>query len=315
MTLPYRCLLLGLDGTPWAETLLGVVERWANPGSTAVLLHVLEEDGPERVHGAAHLRRPEDARRYLEDCAGRLRLRGLDARWILRRGVRRELPETIAETAEREGCDLVLLATHGRVDPRRWARGSIAQQVLARARRDVLQLTPRSPEPGAGPRSLLVPLDGDPDHEAAFRRAVDLAQRSGAALCLAQVLPAPGNAEGLEALRARLVPRTDRLLRRRRERAAAEYLAGWARRAERAGVRTVTHLGHGEPVTELTALARRCVADLVVLASHGRHAPALLGKERLPGRLVEKMAIPLLTVPAGHDDRDPRPARHSSHRH
>ena len=53
----YRRLLVPLDGSRLAETILAVVERLAAAyGATVVLLHVIERGAPATVHGERHLR-------------------------------------------------------------------------------------------------------------------------------------------------------------------------------------------------------------------------------------------------------------------
>jgi nucleotide-binding universal stress UspA family protein len=300
MTLAYRRLLLALDGTPWAERLLELVERWTAPMLTAVaLVHVVEEDGPKRVHGEEHLHDADTAAGYLERCAERLHRSGRPTVCVVRRARTRDVARTLVAEADRLESDALLLATHGRVDPRRWFRGSLAQQVLARTRRDVFQTTPRSPIPPPGPRCLLVPLDGEHAHETAFLRALWLVGETGGSVFLVHVLSDPGEGDGLGSLRARFAPHAGRILEQRRARLRAEYLERCVRRARTENVRVGTLVERGDPATVVAALARRLGADLVVLASHGRHGLASLGQEHLPGRLVERLEVPLLMVPAG----------------
>ncbi len=302
MTLPYRRLLLALDGTPWSEHLLDLVARWAAPGRCAItLVHIVEEGGPERVHGAPHLHDAQTAARYLEDCAERLRRIGHATACMLRRSYPEDVANALSLTADDQQCDVVLLATHGRVDPRRWLRGSVAQRVLARARCDVLQLTPRSRPPAPGPHHLLVPLDGDRSHETALQRALWLAGEDQGSVDLVHVLPGHQDTDGLGALRARFAPHADRFLRRRGERLRTAYLERCAREANTDSVRVRPVIEMGNPAGVLASLTHRLGIDLVVLASHGRHGLAAWGREHLPGRLIERLDVPLLMVAA-----DPR---------
>src|SRR5437588_178242 len=69
----YRRLLVPLDGSRLAETILVVVERLAAVyRATVVLLHVIERGAPATVHGERHLRTAVEAQTYLEGLAARL---------------------------------------------------------------------------------------------------------------------------------------------------------------------------------------------------------------------------------------------------
>jgi len=71
--------------------------------------------------------------------------------------------EVILRLAAAEGCDLIVLGTHGRTGLRRLLMGSTAEEILRRARCPVL--TVRAPVPGAGPE----PREATPEPAAAGR--------------------------------------------------------------------------------------------------------------------------------------------------
>ena len=62
----YARLLVPLDGSKLAETVLPIVERLAAVyGSSVELLYVLERGAPSEVHGERHLRETKEAADYL----------------------------------------------------------------------------------------------------------------------------------------------------------------------------------------------------------------------------------------------------------
>lgn len=67
--------------------------------------------------------------------------------------------EELAAAAEKEGCDLIVMASHGRSGPARWLLGSVAESVLRQATCPVMLL--RAPAPEVGEFSnILLPTDG-----------------------------------------------------------------------------------------------------------------------------------------------------------
>lgn len=111
------------------------------PGGTVYLLHVLESDTllpsssgepPERESLVRHLRSlvpPEAAAHqiatFVEVVPGR------------------RVSEAISQAAERLGCDLICLATHGRSGLSKALLGSVAQELLRHAPRPLLLVQPR----------------------------------------------------------------------------------------------------------------------------------------------------------------------------
>ena len=66
-------LLVPLDGSPLAEAVLPAVRFLAGQGvNHIVLLHVLEHDPPETIHGQRHLTEEISAEQYLKTIAASL---------------------------------------------------------------------------------------------------------------------------------------------------------------------------------------------------------------------------------------------------
>ena len=67
--------------------------------------------------------------------------------------------EEICKLAFEKGCDLIVMASHGRDNFPRWLLGSVAEGVLRQAHCPVLLLRPPAPEASLF-RNILVPTDG-----------------------------------------------------------------------------------------------------------------------------------------------------------
>ena len=122
----YRRILVPLEHSPADEAILTHVRALASRlGSSVVLLHVADGWVARNIK-ELDLRESEEMREdraYLETVCGRLQAEGLDADAVLAAG---EPAKEIAAAAEREGCDLIAMATHGHRLLEDLVRGSTA---------------------------------------------------------------------------------------------------------------------------------------------------------------------------------------------
>ena len=96
----------------------------------------------------------------------------------------------ITATADRVGCDLILMGTQGREGLERMLVGSVAERVARQAKQPVMLLRWQGPTPAHSSfDSILVPIDGSEPSRAALRVADELAEQLGASLHLVHVLP------------------------------------------------------------------------------------------------------------------------------
>jgi nucleotide-binding universal stress UspA family protein len=110
----YQRILVPLEHGPADETIVGHVRRLAKQCGPAevVLLHVADGWVARNIK-ELDLRESEEMREdraYLERLCAELRQDGLEADAVLAAG---DPAKEIAEAAEREGCDLIAMATHG----------------------------------------------------------------------------------------------------------------------------------------------------------------------------------------------------------
>ena len=145
----YQKILVPLDGSKLAECALPHVEELAQGCDTGqvILVSITERIegykvvgnhtqtlGEQLSPGAGERRISEavgkmerQARRYLGRVAKMLEAKGIKALTEVLLG---KPAEEIALYAANEKCDLVIMSSHGRSGPSRWARGSVADKVL-----------------------------------------------------------------------------------------------------------------------------------------------------------------------------------------
>lgn len=130
----FRRLLVPLDGSAVAESVLVFVRRLANPGVTTVvvvqavpLMPVAVVDAPAPAVLDAEERTREEARGYVESVAARLGSDGYQTEPHVRDGE----PSTVILDLVRElNVELIAMTTHGRTWLRRVVFGSVAERVL-----------------------------------------------------------------------------------------------------------------------------------------------------------------------------------------
>jgi nucleotide-binding universal stress UspA family protein len=165
----YKKILVPLDGSELAECALPHAEELARGcGADEVILVSVTEQvhGRTRAPEARELyhssdepgfqgagaevavtfgRKERQAQRYLNRIAKGLEAKGLK----LRTEVFFWPPaEAITSYAERNGVDIIVMSSHGRSGPSRWAHGSVADKVLRMSGVPVLVV--RAPGCGAG---------------------------------------------------------------------------------------------------------------------------------------------------------------------
>jgi nucleotide-binding universal stress UspA family protein len=294
-------LFIPLDGSDLAENALPAAAFLAQRyGASIILFHVIERGARERIHESRHLTNPEEAECYLQEVAGRCLPAGLKVNLHVHKAASRSVSGSIAEHSREMQPNLIILCAHGSGGARDWLIGNIAQQVIARGSTPVLLLRPeKAPDPGASflIRSILLPLDGNPDHQAAEEPAEDLAKRCKAALHLATAVPTPGTLAGEHAASGLLLPRSTAALLDLSEEGAREYLLHRMEKFQNTGVETTMEVMRGDPAVEIAHLTRRRQDDLIVLGTHGRAGSAAFWNRSTAARILARIKIPALLIP------------------
>ena len=125
----YKRILVPLENSSYDDAILRHVGQLARlTGASIVLIHVADGFAARNAN-QLKLRESEEMRldlEYLERRAEELKAAGLEAESVLAGG---EPSKEITAAADREGCDLIAMSTHGH----RWLKdllyGSVASEV------------------------------------------------------------------------------------------------------------------------------------------------------------------------------------------
>jgi hypothetical protein len=148
----------------------------------------------------------------------------------------------------------------------------MAQKALSLGPTPVLLIHPT--ETGAAPafacRRLLVPLDGNPDHERGLAVAISLAQTCAATLQLVMVVHTVGTLSGQRAATARLLPGTTLALLELKQQQAVAFLRPHLAHLQAAGLTATALVSRGEP------------ARVIVQTDRPPAKPRLISSSRAP---------------------------------
>ena len=137
----YKKILVPLDGSKLAECALPYVEELAKGCNTeeVILVSVTERvqgyrafEDPSQPLGQqlvpeAFGKKEKQAQRYLDRIAEKMAAKGIN---VSTEVLLWKPAEAIVGYAKQFGCDLIVMASHGRSGPSRWAHGSVADKVL-----------------------------------------------------------------------------------------------------------------------------------------------------------------------------------------
>lgn len=293
-----RRVLVPLDGTPMAESILPDARRLAGQDGMLILVEdvvggvmdgLYDRVSTNRARTRVHEREAEG---YLEGVARRLRDDGALVEVHTLDLMYKAL--AINEAATISHADFIACATHGRSLLGRLVRGSVAWKVLAMSFVPVLLRHPDSIKttlvPIGASRRILVPLDGSELAEKALPLARELAKEWGTTLSLIRVVPDPFMT---------FVPYAagdppSRVLSDDVDEANA-YLVSVGHSL---GGEVTTDVVVGDVVTGLVReVAKQGITD-VVMASHGRTGLSRVVSGSVADALIHELHCPILVVPA-----------------
>jgi nucleotide-binding universal stress UspA family protein len=296
----FKELLVPLDGSSLAEAALPAAAYLSQKLDARVtLVHVIEQDAPQQIHGQRHLTNPDEARAYLDEVASRAFPPGAHIRQHVHTAGVSDIARSLVAHEGELAPDLIVMCTHGQSGLRTWLFGSIAQQVIGLGSTPVLLIQPEGTEASTtfNCHCLLVPLDGDPEHEHGLAVAASLAGTCAARLHLAWVVPTLGTLPGQDSASARLLPGTTYALLDLAQDDAKAHLGEQVARLRAGGLEVTAEVLRGDPATTIVRAAEQIDASVVVLGTHGRSGLKAFWSESVAPQVIGRSHLPLLLVP------------------
>ncbi len=296
----YKHLLVPLDGSRLAEAVFPAVAYLSGKLAAGVtLLHVVERDAPEKIHGQRHLTEADEAKAYLDEAA-RLALPStiLAERCVVGAG-EGGVAQSIVQYAAESRADLIVMCSHGHSGLRRLLSGSNAQQLVGCGTISVLQIRP--PEEGTAASfrcgKILVPLDGRPEHEEGLEVAACLSEACQAKLLLLTTVPTLKTLPPERAAAASLMPGAAAAILDVNTVGAEAYLGDKLRSLRNRRIAAESETGRGDPAEVILQMAERSAADLIVLGTHRKTGTDAFWSGSVAPRVANRSAIPVLLVP------------------
>ena len=291
-------VLVPLDGSRMAEGSLVVAAMLCQKlNAVATLIHIIEEDAPQEIHGDRHLTDEEEACRYLDDIAQKYFLPETATCHVHAEKVQ-NVAQSITDHSGELAPDLIVMCTHGKSGLRDIMVGSIAQQIIGLGKTPILLVNPQEGSPEAFAfTKILVALDGDPAHDASLLAAAELAQKLGAGLHLLTVVHTLATLPGERAATGWLLPGATRAMLDMDEEAAQEHLQMLAAQWRKTGLSVTTEVLRGDPAQQILASAAAGQVDLIALATHGKSGMSAFWSSSVGSKVVSASKSPLLLIP------------------
>jgi nucleotide-binding universal stress UspA family protein len=295
-------ILVPLDGSPVAEQGLTSACRLAREtGATLLLVRGVLYFTLDPKDREADRRAVREARTYLRMMQDKLEQEGFTVRTEVVPG---DPITAILFAADLQAVDLISICTHGTSGLRHVLVGSVAEAVLRRSDWPILitrALEDPAMQPIAPYRCILVPLDGTQFAEAAlsYLEREHIGAHADVILLRAVAPTIPTYVPGLMGDgAAQLYVDADSETQRRRLNAEA-YLHAMGTATQREGNwHMQVALGAAGP--EILAAAKSEHADMIVLATHGRHGLERILFGSVASELLHHAEVPVLILPAEH---------------
>ncbi len=298
----FKHILVPIDGSLMAEAALPAAIFLAEKFQARVtLMHVIEKNAPEKVHGQPHLKHPQDARRYLSELLQRSFPKDIQVDYHVHINEVDDVAGSIVAHAAELASDLVIMCSHGRGAALHLFLGSIAQSVIAQGSQPVLITHPN--EQGKPPvfscRHILVPLDDNPEHAQSLPVAKELARTCSASLHLAVVIPDLKTLSGEKAAASKMLPGTTSRLLELTVQDTEKYFQTLEDGLLQEGFEASAHVLRGDPASVIVAAAVLAKIDLIVLGTHGKTGMDAFWSGSVAHRICSQSRIPLLLIPVG----------------
>ena len=291
-------ILVPLDGSQLAETVMPLASMLAELNhAKLILFHVIEQKPPSRVHGEPHITDEQEASTYLMKLSESLQ--GITVDQHVHSIAEKDVAASIVFHSKEMNVDLIVMCAHGQSGLQTRIFGNIAQKVLTVGEVPVLLLSPEKDHKVESfqCQCLLVPLDGDPEHEAGLEMAVKLAQVCQAKLHLVMVVPDLSKLPGEQAASAVLLPNAAAAMLELDCEEAELYLIEQMGKLLDQNISVTGEVQRGDPAKQIAHSASEVRADMIVLGTHSKTAMDAFWSGSVTPKLATQTHLPLLLVP------------------
>lgn len=295
----FQHILLPTDFSECAATAASYALTFARQyGASITLAHVsmvYDDDpaNPDRVYDRSQevLTEPEPRiRRRMEDLMTETNFtEDVGVNLLQIRGV--TVADSLADFAEENAVDLVIMGTHGRRGFKRWLLGSVAEELVRRAPCAVFSIKESWDHHPDGLRNILVPIDFSLASRTALQKARSLACAFGATLQILHVVQPPpypdiytyaSTDDFYDEAKARSVEVIEGLLSEEGDHATAQI-----------------HVLTGHPAREILKFAEGHSCDLVLMAHLGISGVSDRVLGSVTEHVVRQAPCPVLTADLG----------------
>ena len=292
----YEKILVPLDGSALAEVALPYAELISGKlGSEVTLIYIHEANGVSNQRmGQFYMERMVEVTK--QGAERGCRLSG-DPGIKVKSAVQVGNPaEEIIGYAGKENVDLIVMATHGQSGIKNWALGNVAEKVVRATDRPVMLIRANGAcTEKVNISSILLPLDGSKEGEAALPHIEQLASKLGARVILLQVL-ATGYT-GYIGLGYTYVAYTEQQIASDSA-LAKDYLDKVGGRLRQSGIAAESVVRLGNAAEEIIDFTDKIGADLVAMSTHGRSGIGRWVFGSVAERVLHSGNKPLLLVRA-----------------
>ncbi len=295
----FKHIIVPLDGSSLAENACAVAISLARLFSAEVtLLHLLEANPPANIHGERHLAERVEAEEYLKDLCRRLDIEDLQLHCHVHEEAVTDVARGIVAHEQEVAPDLIVMSSHG---PKRFEhliRGSLPQQVVSFGKTPLLLVSAATtPDRPLALRRLLVPLDGQTQHERTFAIAKDLALATSGTLFLLSVVVRPSELWGPRATVSRYLPGSTWALQQQAMESQQHYLEQRLAELKQLGLAAGAEIAYGKVAPTIARTARKTEADLIIMATHGKFGSEAFWANSIAAQVQGKTSKAILLVP------------------
>jgi nucleotide-binding universal stress UspA family protein len=299
-------ILVPLDGSRLAESALPVAVTLNKlTGAQVTLIHVIEKNPPSTIHGQTHLKTIQDAEIYLNEICKKYFIDNQKIEIHVHEEPVDRIAQSITQHVVEFSSDLLIMCSHGKGGLRDILYGSIAQQIVANKKVPVLVIHPteNSQDQVIQFKNILVPVDGNPEHEQGLAYATEFAKRTGAELFLLLIVPNPRDIQGEQAALGTLLPASMAYMLDELENAAENYMTDQIASLCKQKVEANGEIRRGNPVQEIIHYPDSHPFDLIIIGTHGKTGSDAFWAGSKAAKIISNIKIPVLLIPVEKKDK------------